>query len=249
MVARTPMPKLARFIPSLPTLDLTGALDILLVAFVVYEALMVVRGTRAGHILIGILTMVFICPRQLGRPGGAAFPAFLHRSLYRPGHHRALSIGDPPHPGAHRTQELVRPGARLPRARSAQRNHDGGGTFLAATKSARSSSWNATSACAPSSKAACRLESRISRDMLHFHLPARPAPARWRRHHPEGPYLGGRLLPAAHHQPAPSRASWARAIAPPSASPKRPIASPSWSPRRPGAFRWPPSANCPPGSP
>ena len=54
------MPDLARFIPSLPTLDLTGALDILLVAFVVYEALTVVRGTRAGHILIGILTMVSI---------------------------------------------------------------------------------------------------------------------------------------------------------------------------------------------
>src|ERR1039458_958732 len=54
------MPNLTRFIPSLPTLDLTGALDILLVAFVVYEALMVVRGTRAGHILIGILTMVSI---------------------------------------------------------------------------------------------------------------------------------------------------------------------------------------------
>jgi diadenylate cyclase len=51
---------LARFIPSLPALDLTGALDILLVAFVVYEALTVVRGTRAGHILIGILTMVSI---------------------------------------------------------------------------------------------------------------------------------------------------------------------------------------------
>src|SRR5450432_1660455 len=54
------MPNLGRFIPSLPTLDLTGALDIVLVAFVVYEALMVVRGTRAGHILIGILTMVSI---------------------------------------------------------------------------------------------------------------------------------------------------------------------------------------------
>src|SRR5437763_11885890 len=54
------MLKLARYIPSLPTLDLTGVLDILLVAFVVYEALMVVRGTRADHILIGILTMVSI---------------------------------------------------------------------------------------------------------------------------------------------------------------------------------------------
>src|SRR5260370_218461 len=62
------MPDPARFIPSLPTLDLTGALDILLVAFVVYEALTVVRGTRAGHILIGILTMVsfYALPRWTG---------------------------------------------------------------------------------------------------------------------------------------------------------------------------------------
>src|SRR6266487_4323703 len=50
----------ARLISSLPTLDLTAILDIVLVAFIVYEALMVVRGTRAGHILIGMLAMVGI---------------------------------------------------------------------------------------------------------------------------------------------------------------------------------------------
>jgi len=44
----------------MPNLSLTGIIDILVVAFVVYQALMVVRGTRAGHILIGILTMVSI---------------------------------------------------------------------------------------------------------------------------------------------------------------------------------------------
>lgn len=54
------MPHLLRFVPSLPNLSLTGTIDILVVAFVVYQALMVVRGTRAGHILIGILTMVSI---------------------------------------------------------------------------------------------------------------------------------------------------------------------------------------------
>lgn len=54
------MPHLLQFVPSLPNLSLTGAIDILVVAFVVYQALMVVRGTRAGHILIGILTMVSI---------------------------------------------------------------------------------------------------------------------------------------------------------------------------------------------
>ena len=46
--------------PALPTLTLAGVIDILVVAFLVYEALMVVRGTRAGHVLIGILTMVSI---------------------------------------------------------------------------------------------------------------------------------------------------------------------------------------------
>jgi len=49
-----------RFMPALPTLTLIDVIDILLVAVLVYEALMVVRGTRAGHILIGILTMVSI---------------------------------------------------------------------------------------------------------------------------------------------------------------------------------------------
>src|SRR5262252_5913303 len=51
---------ISRILQSLPPLNLTAILDILLVAFVVYEALMVVRGTRAGHILIGMLAMVSI---------------------------------------------------------------------------------------------------------------------------------------------------------------------------------------------
>ncbi len=45
---------------SLPNLDFTAVVDILVVAFLVYEALMVVRGTRAGHILLGILFMVLL---------------------------------------------------------------------------------------------------------------------------------------------------------------------------------------------
>jgi diadenylate cyclase len=42
---------------NLPSLTLTAVIDILLVAFVIYQALAIVRGTRAWHILIGILTM------------------------------------------------------------------------------------------------------------------------------------------------------------------------------------------------
>ena len=47
-------------LPSLPKLSATAVVDILVVAFLIYQLLMIVRGTRAGHILIGILTMVGI---------------------------------------------------------------------------------------------------------------------------------------------------------------------------------------------
>ena len=51
---------MSRFLTSLPELTLRGLVDILVVAFLVYQALMVVRGTRAGHILIGILILVLL---------------------------------------------------------------------------------------------------------------------------------------------------------------------------------------------
>jgi diadenylate cyclase len=41
-----------------PRLTIAGVVDILVVAFVVYQLLMIVRGTRAGHVLVGILTLV-----------------------------------------------------------------------------------------------------------------------------------------------------------------------------------------------
>ncbi|HEV3199496.1 MAG TPA: diadenylate cyclase CdaA [Bryobacteraceae bacterium] len=49
-----------RLLTSLPELTLTGIVDIVVVAFLVYQALMVVRGTRAGHILTGILILVLL---------------------------------------------------------------------------------------------------------------------------------------------------------------------------------------------
>jgi diadenylate cyclase len=52
------MAQFPRFLPLLPNLTLRGVVDILMVAFLVYQALMVVRGTRAGHILLGIFMMV-----------------------------------------------------------------------------------------------------------------------------------------------------------------------------------------------
>ncbi len=51
---------MARVVFHLPDLTLTGIVDILVVACLVYQAMMVVRGTRAGHILLGILFMVLL---------------------------------------------------------------------------------------------------------------------------------------------------------------------------------------------
>ena len=39
----------SRYLSALPELTLTGIIDILIVAFLLYQSLMVVRGTRAGH--------------------------------------------------------------------------------------------------------------------------------------------------------------------------------------------------------
>jgi diadenylate cyclase len=52
------MPHIIRSLPAVPELDVTGIIDILVVAALIYQCLMVVRGTRAGHILVGILVMV-----------------------------------------------------------------------------------------------------------------------------------------------------------------------------------------------
>jgi diadenylate cyclase len=47
-------------LPSLPRINITAIVDILAVAFLIYQLLMIVRGTRAGHILIGILAAVMV---------------------------------------------------------------------------------------------------------------------------------------------------------------------------------------------
>lgn len=45
---------------SLPSLTGSAVADILVVAFLIYQCIMVVRGTRAGHILAGILVMLLL---------------------------------------------------------------------------------------------------------------------------------------------------------------------------------------------
>jgi diadenylate cyclase len=54
------MSHLLPLLPSVHDLDVTAVVDILVVAFLIYQCLMVVRGTRAGHILAGILVMALL---------------------------------------------------------------------------------------------------------------------------------------------------------------------------------------------
>jgi diadenylate cyclase len=98
-------------LPTLPELRPTAVVDILVVAFLVYQALMVVRGTRAGHILIGILIMVslytvslwaglealrsllsFIVP-YLGLAVIVLFQSEIRRTLARLGRKRWFGLG------------------------------------------------------------------------------------------------------------------------------------------------------------
>jgi diadenylate cyclase len=100
-----------RLLPALPELTLTGVIDILVVAFLVYQALMVVRGTRAGHILLGILIIVslyavavwaglealrsvlsFIVP-YMGLAVIVLFQSEIRRTLARLGRKRWLNLG------------------------------------------------------------------------------------------------------------------------------------------------------------
>ena len=59
------MSHLLPLLPSIRDLDLNAVIDILVVAFLVYQCLMVVRGTRAGHILAGILVIVALYAASL----------------------------------------------------------------------------------------------------------------------------------------------------------------------------------------
>jgi len=98
-------------LPATRGLDLIAAIDILLVAFLVYQCLMVVRGTRAGHILVGILMIValyrisvwaglgalrfvlYLIVPYIGLAVIVLFQSEIRRTLARIGRRRLLGFG------------------------------------------------------------------------------------------------------------------------------------------------------------
>lgn len=99
------------FLHSLPQLTIIDALDILVVTVLIYQFLMAVRGRRAAHILVGVLTLVGIYAVvsalgfELVRTSLASlapyvpfalivlFQSEIRRLLARMGGHRWLSTG------------------------------------------------------------------------------------------------------------------------------------------------------------
>jgi diadenylate cyclase len=53
-------PFVTQLAQSLPKLTPMGVVDVLVVAFLIYQLILIVRGTRAAHILAGILTIIVI---------------------------------------------------------------------------------------------------------------------------------------------------------------------------------------------
>src|SRR5688572_5025339 len=105
------LPRLLPFSLALPRLTATGIIDILVVAFLVYQALLVVRGTRAGHILAGLFIVIslytiaswaglealrsvlsFIVP-YIGLAVIVLFQSEIRRTLARLGRKRWLGFG------------------------------------------------------------------------------------------------------------------------------------------------------------
>lgn len=70
------MPAPAEFVFAIPKLTIRAVVDILAVAFIIYQLLLIVRGTRAAHILAGILA-VFIAYEIALRTGLEALRAVL----------------------------------------------------------------------------------------------------------------------------------------------------------------------------
>ena len=66
----------AEFVFAIPKLTVTAAIDILAVAFVIYQLLQIIRGTRAAHILAGILA-VFVAYEIALRTGLEALRTLL----------------------------------------------------------------------------------------------------------------------------------------------------------------------------
>ena len=148
-----------------------------MVAFLVYQALMVVRGTRAGHILIGILTMVslyalavwtglealrsllsFIVP-YLGLAIIVLFQSEIRRTLARLGRKRWFGLGEGFRAPGIGSAKSCWPSSSLLAQEDRRADRPGARHRPAHVYGKRRAAWNRGSRatfCSPSSTPACR---------------------------------------------------------------------------------------------
>ena len=186
----------AEFVFEMPKLTLAAVIDILGVALIIYQLLQIVRGTRAAHILVGILT-VFIAYEIALRTGLEAlrtllaslapytaiaiivlFQSEIRRTLARLGRKRLF--------GGYRRPEST--AEILLAVTSLSNDHTGALIILERDIGLRTFI-----------ESGVRLDSHISRDLLlSIFCPGRHARRRGNR--AEKPHRGGGLFPAVERE-------------------------------------------------
>ena len=130
------MPQIS--LPVIPKLTFTSVIDILAVAILIYQLLVIIRGRRAAYVLSGlwVLTIVYLIAMYAhlellrSRAGRA-------RAVHGDRADRDVPIGDAAIAGAHRAQPVAGIGRATGAARGGGRNSAGGGADVGDEDAAR----------------------------------------------------------------------------------------------------------------
>ena len=192
---------LPSLLSELPKLTLTAAVDILIVAILIYQLLMLIQGRRAVHVLIGLIMLVLIYVAAVWArltllhtilatlaPYSAIalivmFQTELRRMLMRLGRRPFLGISQLERREV--TQEILLAVAHLSQRKV--------GALIVVERKIGLRTF---------AESGVNLDAVVSRDLLcSIFEPGRRA-ARRRRHHPRRPHRLRCLFSPAHHQPA-----------------------------------------------
>ena len=217
----------------MPQVSVISIIDILVVAFLIYEFLKLIKGTRAIPMLVAVV--ILAAPSGLRTSKQLKTVDWIITTLLPYAIFALIVVF-----GAEIRHALARLGRRLSAGR--------GGVFNG-TDSYEDIVLAANHFSQTRDRRADRHRARDRLAHLHrkrraagrqsflrpadYHLPSQRAAARRRGHRAEGPDRRRRLLPAAVDESCALDASTARAIAPPSASPKRRTRFRLWFRKRP----------------
>jgi DNA integrity scanning protein DisA with diadenylate cyclase activity len=99
----------------------TAVLDILIAAFVIYQALVFIQGRRAMHMVVGVgLVVAFVLPRPLDAAGYRLLASFDSASVFCVPDHHCISVRNTPRSGSLRTKRVPGSLSRINRSESTE---------------------------------------------------------------------------------------------------------------------------------